>query len=53
MMWPTTADACVGEAPGGGKPMAQYLAADERAGIEHPIRSFDNHGRGNGFDIRA
>ena len=33
--------------------MTQYLTAEERTDIEDLIRSFDNHGCGNGFDIRA
>ena len=33
--------------------MTQYLTAEERTDIEDLIRSFDNHGCANGFDIRA
>ncbi len=33
--------------------MTQYLTIEERSDIEDLIRSFDNHGCGNGFDIRA
>ena len=33
--------------------MTQYLTVEERTDVEDLIRSFDNHGCGNGFDIRA